>query len=376
MDIRATNFSGTKAGLIGLVLAAIFSIVGCGGGEGGAAPAPQEHSSGPGPLDEGGIVCEFMAVLLGGTCVGVGNLPNCSDDPFNNPLGLPSCNVPEPSGFDDSSWITPTSYGMPDTEPNNSISTPAQARLNSGVPRGQRIGFHVNGMINSASDSADVFVFTLTFAANIDFSLCFFDTRCQTNSGNRVPVDTAYIDLLDQNGDVIWTATENSTVGNLTNQWLESGVPYYLMIVGADTMGSDLAYGLRVVEAQSQTKPVVVVPPPIVEQDTFTVPELDAWLSAGSGERITIDLNWIPPTANADGSPFLDLAGYVIYFGPAASGEFTSFVAVDDPDLFSTQIELENDEWMFAITAVHADGLESELSNVVIVQEAPPADLP
>jgi hypothetical protein len=365
-----------KVTLIGLMLAVTFSIAGCGGEEGDKKPAPQQQSSGPGLVDEGGILCEAAAVLFGGTCVGVGNLPNCSDDVFNNPLGLPSCDAADTSGLSDDSWITPTSYGMPDTEPNNSISTPAMATLNSGVPKGRRRGFHVNGMINSASDSVDVFVFTLTHAANIDFSLCFFDTRCQNNSGNRVPVDTAYIDLLDQYGDVIWTATENSTVGNLTNQWLEAGVPYYLMIVGADTMGSDLAYRLRVVEAQSQTKPVVVVPPPIVEQDTFTVPELDAWLSAGSGERITIDLNWIPPTANADGSPFLDLAGYVIYFGLAASGEFTSFVAVDDPDLFSTQIELENDEWMFAITAVHADGLESEFSNVVIVQEAPPADLP
>lgn len=374
MDIRATNFSGTKAGLIGLVLAAIFSIVGCGGGEGGAAPAPQEHSSGPGPLDEGGIVCEFMAVLLGGTCVGVGNLPNCSDDPFNNPLGLPSCNVPEPSGFDDSSWITPTSYGMPDTEPNNSISTLAQARLNSGVPRGQRIGFHVNGMINSASDSADVFVFTLTFAANIDFSLCFFDTRCQTNSGNRVDVGTAYISLLDQNGDVIWTAMENSTAGNLTNLWLEAGIPYYLKIVGADTMGSDLGYRLAVIEAQEQVKPVVVEVPPMVEQGSFTVPELDGWLSREDGAQMTIELNWMPPTVNVDGTPFSDLAGYVIYFGPLASGDFTHFVALDDPDLLTTQIELLSDEWMFAITAVNSDGLESEISNVVHVYPGPPGD--
>ena len=56
MDIRATNFRGIKAGLIGLVLAAIISIAGCGGGEGEAAPtpAPQEQSSAPGPLDAGG----------------------------------------------------------------------------------------------------------------------------------------------------------------------------------------------------------------------------------------------------------------------------------------------------------------------------------
>lgn len=364
-----------KVALIGLMLTITFSIAGCGGEEGDKKSAPQEQSSDPGLVDEGGFLCEAAAVLFGGTCVGVGNLPTCSDNIFNNPHGLPSCDAEDTSGFSDDSWITPTSYGMPDTEPNNSISTPAIATLNSGLPKGRRIGFHVNGMINSASDPVDVFVFTLTHSASIDFSLCFFDTRCQNNSGNRVPIETAYVDLLDQDGGVIWTATENSAVGNLSNQWLDAGVPYYLMIVGADTMGSDLAYGLRVVEAQSQTNPVVVVPPPTVDPDTFTAPELDAWMSAGDEERVTIELSWIPPTANSDGSPFLDLAGYVVYFGPAASGEFASFVTVDDANLLSTQIELENADWMFAITAMHADGLESQLSNVVIVQEAPPADV-
>ncbi len=66
-------------------------LVGCGGGDDGGGPAPQTQSTGPGPLDEGGIICEIVAILLGGECVGVGNAPTCSDDPWNNLLGLPDC---------------------------------------------------------------------------------------------------------------------------------------------------------------------------------------------------------------------------------------------------------------------------------------------
>jgi hypothetical protein len=189
-----------------------------------------------------------------------------------------------------------------------------------------------------------------------------------------VDVGTAYISLLDQNGGVIWTAMEDSTAGNLTSLWLEAGIPYYLMIVGTDTMGSDMGYRLRVVEAQEQLKPVIVEVPPVFEQDSFTAPELDGWLSGEDGEQMTIELNWIPPTVNADGTPISDLAGYVIYIGRSASGDFTHFVAVDDPDLRTSQIELPRDELMFAITAVNSDGLESEVSNVVHVDPGPFGD--
>jgi hypothetical protein len=62
----------------------------------------------------------------------------------------------------------------------------------------------------------------------------------------------------------------------------------------------------------------------------------------------------------------------ISHFGPLASGDFTHFVAVEDPDLLTTQIVLARDEWMFAITAVNSDGLESEVSNVVHVYPGPP----
>jgi hypothetical protein len=64
-----------------LILASLaVLLVGCGGGGGG--PAPQTQSTGPGLLDEGGILCELAAALLGGDCVGVGNVDPCNDIRF------------------------------------------------------------------------------------------------------------------------------------------------------------------------------------------------------------------------------------------------------------------------------------------------------
>ncbi len=61
-----------------LILASLaVLLVGCGGGDGGG-PAPQTQSTGPGLLDEGGILCELAAALLGGDCVGVGNVDPCN----------------------------------------------------------------------------------------------------------------------------------------------------------------------------------------------------------------------------------------------------------------------------------------------------------
>jgi len=89
MKNRAIETRITRPIQIGLLLITTMLITACGGGDDG--PAPQPQSTGPGPLDQGGIICEFAAILFGGECVGIGNMPDCSSDQFNNPLGLPDC---------------------------------------------------------------------------------------------------------------------------------------------------------------------------------------------------------------------------------------------------------------------------------------------
>ena len=78
-----------KSILIAILLTTSLLITACGGEE--SEPAPQVQGSGPGPLDQGGIVCEIAAILLGGECVGIDTTAGCKDDPFINPLGLATC---------------------------------------------------------------------------------------------------------------------------------------------------------------------------------------------------------------------------------------------------------------------------------------------
>jgi hypothetical protein len=347
------------------------TLAACGGDDGDSAPAPPPQSTSPDTTDVGDFVCEFFVILFGGTCVGIGNGPTCSDDPFNISV-LPSCNQPTLPDPGDNTWITPWVYGVPDTEPNNSLSTPAQASLNSGLPGG-RGGFAVNGSFNSSSDPTDVFIFTLTASGNIEFTLCFMDSSCSTSVGNRIDVGTAYINVLDQDGEVIWRAIDGPDSGNIQEIWLDAGVPYYVMVVAEDTMGSDLAYRLKVVEAQSQVR---IILPPQPEAVKPNAPVLSGWESGGTEDTMTIELTWMPPTENSDGTPLVDLSGYVIYYGSQSSGLSGDSVTLDNPGLAIYQIELPRAEWIFVITAVNSDEQESDFSNVVQVYPGPTDGIP
>lgn len=356
--------------IVGLTLFAALFIGACGGGDGGSAPQQQAQNSGPGPLDEGGIICEFVAILLGGECVGIGNGPTCSDDPFNNQLGLPECDEPVPPPVDTSNgWITPYIYGSPDTEPNNDISTPAQATLNGRLQNGGRGGFRVNGTLNTLSDPADVFIFTLTTSGNLEFSLCFFESQCRADANNRVDAGTAYVSVLDQNGALIWSANDDPTAGNLQEFWIEAGVPHYVMLVAADTMGSDLGYRLTVVEAQNQVK---VSPPLPQEQSAPNAPEI---INYPMQSDLTVALDWLPPSANANGTALLDLAGYKFYVSPTPIGPFTLVKALYVIDTTSHTISIPDaGDWYVVMTALDSERQESAYSSAIFIASIlPPA---
>jgi hypothetical protein len=372
MNSRTSESRRSAAVLIGLLMASALFLTACGGDENGdGGSESQAESTGPGPLDEGGFICELAAILLGGECVGVGNTATCNDDPFNNLLGLPPCSDPPStgSGTDNNSWITPWIYGMPDTEPNNSISTPAQARLDSQVQKGGRRGFSVNGSFNTLTDPADVFVFTLTASANIEFTLCFGDTRCRADAGNRIDVGTAYISVLDQDGEVIWSASDFAEPGNFGEFWLEAGVPHYVMLVAADTMGSDLNYRLQVVEAQDQEKKL----PPQPEQ--HPAPNAPTVFEQPLQTNLSITLDWLPPTEYDDGAALVDLAGYGFYISRSLGGPYTQLASLDVAGATSHTINLpEFGGWYVVVTAVDAAGREGGFSNEIYVDlfELPP----
>lgn len=73
-------------------------------------------------------------------------------------------------------------------------------------------------------------------------------------------------------------------------------------------------------------------------------------------------LSWTPPTANTDGSPLTNLAGYRIYWGPAP-GSYPNSVTVNNPGLTSYVVEsLVPGTYYFAATALNASGVESAFS--------------
>jgi hypothetical protein len=76
----------------------------------------------------------------------------------------------------------------------------------------------------------------------------------------------------------------------------------------------------------------------------------------------TISLSWQPPTQNEDGSPLLDLAGYVIHYG-TTSGEYDNEIRLDNPGLTSHLIEnLSPGNYYVAATSFNSTGVESDYS--------------
>ena len=84
-------------------------------------------------------------------------------------------------------------------------------------------------------------------------------------------------------------------------------------------------------------------------------------LAVASG---TTTLTWAPPTQNTDGSPLMDLAGYVVYWG-TAPGSYTHSATLPNAGLTSYVVEnlVSGATYYFATTAYNVSGLESSFSN-------------
>lgn len=87
------------------------------------------------------------------------------------------------------------------------------------------------------------------------------------------------------------------------------------------------------------------------------------YYTSGSGSAT---LTWDAPTQNSDNTTLDDLNRYVIYYGPA-SGTLSYNVTVQDATATTYVVEnlRVNISYMFAITAVNDNGVESDFSNIV-----------
>lgn len=76
----------------------------------------------------------------------------------------------------------------------------------------------------------------------------------------------------------------------------------------------------------------------------------------------TVELSWVAPTENEDGSELTDLAGYKIYWG-TKPGEYSSSVTIENPGVVTYVLEgLVPGTYYFAATAFNAEGAESDPS--------------
>jgi len=77
-----------------------------------------------------------------------------------------------------------------------------------------------------------------------------------------------------------------------------------------------------------------------------------------------VELTWMAPTENVDGSPLTDLAGYKIYWGTQPD-QYVNSVTIDNPAVVTYVLEnLVPATYYFVATAINSEGAESDPSDV------------
>ena len=145
-------------------------------------------------------------------------------------------------------------------------------------------------------------------------------------------------------GTITFTANKTSATGSLVPvlTWSTSPVATSCVASGAWS-GNKFASG-------SETLPS------ITSNKSYTLT-----CSWGGG---TATIKWTAPTANSDGSPLTDLAGYKVLFG-TSSGSLTKTQTISDPKATSATIAaLASGTWYFAVRSVNSKQVESDNSNV------------
>jgi hypothetical protein len=102
-------------------------------------------------------------------------------------------------------------------------------------------GFSADGDVNDVSDQADTYSFSRRMGRNFRFKLCSFGQRT-CNEYGEIDTITAYIDVLDSNGNVI--VSSQAAPGNLIETRIQAGLTYYVRVVAGDTMGATVSYHL------------------------------------------------------------------------------------------------------------------------------------
>lgn len=156
-------------------------------------------------------------------------------------------------GFDldnnDSGGSTSTGiwYGTAEVEPNNDrdTATVLQISVRGGNEDGLR--YYLQGAVDDQEDPHDYFVFTTGHAASVGFQLCDGHNFCSgdESTSHNMDVYKVSFSVMDQDGNVLGTTSGAPDTNNGGRLSFDAGVPYYVLIEGVDTEGTDREYRLR-----------------------------------------------------------------------------------------------------------------------------------
>jgi hypothetical protein len=78
-----------------------------------------------------------------------------------------------------------------------------------------------------------------------------------------------------------------------------------------------------------------------------------------------IQISWVAPTENVDGTPLTDLASFRIYYGPD-SRAYSNSVDVMDASATSYALNAASGDYYVTMTALDAEGNESAYANEIL----------
>lgn len=387
---------------IAIVMAALI-LAGCGGEDADGsdqsgqlrANPPTTSTSNPTPTSPppvGGDQCLSGTSLVhcdsleSGIALTIGTTAGSDSTCVSSLFSLGPCDPREPSGND--SIPAGVLAAVSDLEPNNDSGTATVANFPTREVPGQRIGFTVSGSVEMLADGVDMFAVSLPARARFDINLCFEGEGCGWNNPDvpeqLVGVDAATVRILDQFGNEVFDTGDSHTPGNKFKAELEGGVVYYLVIVAEASSGSGLQYFFRVMESYYQPDDVAGQPVPELEPTVAPLPPtLSVFVVSHDSEGLHLDvqLDWTIPLLNDDGAVLDDLAGFKIYIGLDESaitrGESVHVITIDDPLLTTSTYNLIEWEGMWVcMTAFNSEGVESEVSELFLIERGPDPENP
>jgi hypothetical protein len=81
----------------------------------------------------------------------------------------------------------------------------------------------------------------------------------------------------------------------------------------------------------------------------------------------TVQLSWLAPSENVDGTLLTDLSGYRIYYG-TTSRDYDTSILISNPFATSGSFQAISGDYFVAMSAIDEDGNESGYSNEVLKQ--------